>query len=65
VITGDLKLSAEQLLEFYCACLAREDAHRELNQHCGPSAGQGRLKDVVLRTVQLRLVAMTVMKLLA
>jgi hypothetical protein len=65
LITSDLKLSAEQVLEFYCARLAQEDAHRELKQHCGLTAGQGRLKNVVLRTVQLRLVAMTLMKLLA
>jgi len=64
LVTSDLQLEAEQVVEFYAACFAQEDGHRDLKQHLGLGAGQGRLKNVVLRTFQLRLVEMTLLRVL-
>jgi hypothetical protein len=64
LVTSELRLEAEQVLEFYAARFAQEDAHRDLKQHLGLGAGQGRVKDVVLRTLQLRLLTMTLLRVL-
>jgi len=64
LVTSDLGLNAEQVVELYAARFSQEDAHRDLKQHMGLAAGQGRLKSVVLRTFQLRLAAMTLLRAL-
>jgi hypothetical protein len=64
LVTSDLRLEPEQVVELYAARFAQEDAHRDLKQHLGLGAGQGRLKDVVLRTFQLRLLSMTLLRVL-
>jgi hypothetical protein len=64
LVTSDLRLGAEQVIEFYAARFAQEDAHRDLKQQLGLGAGQGRLKSVVLRTLQLRLLAMTLLRVM-
>jgi len=64
LVTSDLRLEAEELVELYAARFAQEDAHRDLKQHLGLGAGQGRVKDVVLRTFQLRLLTMTLLRVL-
>jgi hypothetical protein len=63
LVSSDLRLQAEQVLEFYAARFAQEDAHRDLKQHLGLGASQGRLKNAVLRTLQLRLIGMTLLRL--
>jgi hypothetical protein len=65
LVTSDLGLSAEQVVELYAARFVQEDAHRDLKQHLGLGSCQGRLKNVVLRTFQLRVGAMTLMRLVA
>lgn len=65
LVTSDLGLTAQQVVELYAARFSQEDAHRDLKQHLGLGAGQGRLKAVVVRTFQLRLVAMTLLRVLA
>ena len=65
LVTSDLGLTAEQVVELYAARFVQEDAHRDLKQHVGLGVCQGRLKNVVLRTFQLRLAAMTLMRLVA
>jgi hypothetical protein len=62
LVTSDLQLSAQEVLEVYAGRFTQEDAHRDLKQHLGLGACQGRLKSVVLRTLQLRLVAMTMLR---
>ena len=64
LVTSDLRLKPPQVVEFYAARFAQEDAHRDLKQQLGLGAGQGRLKSVVLRTFQLRLLAMTLLRVL-
>ena len=64
LVTSDLHLKAQQVVEFYAARFTQEDAHRDLKQQLGLGAGQGRLKNVVLRTFQLRLLAMTLLRVL-
>lgn len=64
LVTSDLGLMPEQVIEFYAARFAQEHAHRDLKQHLGLGAGQGRLKNVVLRTFQLRLLGMTLLRVL-
>ena len=64
LVTSELELKAQEVLEFYAARFSQEDAHRDLKQQLGLGAGQGRLKNVVLRTLQLRLVAMTLLRVL-
>ena len=44
LVSSDLRLQAEQVLGFYAARFAQEDAHRDLKQHLGLGASQGRLK---------------------
>jgi hypothetical protein len=65
LVTSDLELSAEQVLELYGMRFTQEDGHRDLKQHLGLATGQGWTKKVVLRTLQLRLVAMTFLRILA
>ena len=64
LVTSDLRLKPEEVVELYAARFAQEDAHRDLKQHVGLSVCQGRLKNVVLRTFQLRLAAMTLLRVL-
>lgn len=64
LVTSDLQLEAEEVVEFYATRFAQEDAHRDLKQQIGLGAGQGRLKNVVLRTFQLRLLGMTLLRVL-
>ena len=64
LVTSDLQLKAQQVIGYYCCRFAQEDAHRDLKQHLGLGVGQGRLKSVVLRTFQLRLVAMTLLRVM-
>ena len=64
LVTSDLGLKAKQVVEFYAARFVQEDAHRDLKQQLGLGAGQGRLKSVVLRTLQLRLLAMTLLRVM-
>lgn len=63
LLTSDLGLRAEQVLELYAMRFTQEDAHRDLKQHLGLGICQGRLKNVVLRTFQSRLAAMTLLRL--
>lgn len=62
LVTSDLELGAQEVLEAYAGRFTQEDAHRDLKQHLGLGACQGRLKSVVLRTLQLRLVALTMLR---
>lgn len=62
LVTSDLELQAEEVVELYAARFAQEDAHRDLKQQLGLGTCQGRLKNCVLRTFQLRLVAMTMLR---
>ena len=64
LVTSDLGLKAEEVLELYAARFTQEDAHRDLKQHLGLGCCQGRLKNVVLRSFQLRLADMTLLRLL-
>ena len=64
LVTSDLDLQAQDVVELYAARFAQEDAHRDLKQQLGLGACQGRLKNSVLRTFQLRLVAMTMLRAL-
>ena len=64
VVTSDLRLTARQVLELYAARFAQEDAHRDLKQHIGLGTEQGRLKNVVLRSFQLRVAELTLLHLL-
>lgn len=62
LVTSDLGLNAQQVLELYAARFMQEDAHRDLKQHLGLGVCQGRMKEVVLRTFQSRLAAMTLLR---
>lgn len=64
LVTSDLRLTAPEVVELYAARFTQEDAHRDLKQHVGLGVCQGRLKSVVLRTFQLRLAAMMMLRLL-
>ena len=64
LVTSDPGLTAEQVIEYYAARFVQEDAHRDLKQQLGLGTGQGRLKNVVLRTFQLRLIVMTLLRVL-
>jgi len=64
LVTSDLGLKAKQALELYAARFSQEDAHRDLKQQLGLGYSQGRLKNVVLRTFQLRLAEMTLLRVL-
>lgn len=64
LVTSDLGLSARQVLEIYAARFAQEDAHRQLKQQLGQGTEQGRRKNVVLRSFQLRLLALTLVHLM-
>jgi hypothetical protein len=65
LVTSDLGLKPQEALELYAARFTQEDAHRDMKQQLGLGTGQGRLKNVVLRTLQLRLTAMTLLRMLA
>jgi len=65
LICSDLELGAEDVIEIYAARFRQEDAHRDLKQIFGFGQGQGRLKNVVIRTMQLRLIEMTLLRILA
>ena len=65
LVTSDLQLSAGEVVQLYAARFAQEDAHRDLKQNLGFGTEQGRLKNVVLRSLQLRLTEMTLLWLLA
>jgi hypothetical protein len=62
LVTSDLDLQAQEVVELYAARFTQEDAHRDLKQQLGLGACQGRLKNSVLRTMQLRLVTMTLLR---
>jgi hypothetical protein len=64
LVTSDLGLNPEEVLELYAARFTQEDGHRDLKQHVGLGVCQGRVKNVVLRTFQLRLAAMTLLRAL-
>jgi len=64
LVTSDLDLQAQDVVELYAARFAQEDAHRDLKQQLGLGTCQGRLKNSVLRTFQLRLVTMTMLRAL-
>jgi hypothetical protein len=64
LVTSDLELEAQEVVELYAARFAQEDAHRDLKQQLGLGTCQGRLKNSVLRTFQLRLVTMTMLRAL-
>lgn len=64
LVTSDLDLSAEEVVLLYAARFAQEDAHRDLKQEIGFGSEQGRLKNVVLRSLQLRLTEMTLLWIL-
>jgi len=64
LVTSDLGLSARQVLQSYAARFAQEDGHRQLKQRPGLGTEQGRLKNVLLRSFQLRVVALMLLHLL-
>ena len=64
LVTSDLRLKAKEVLQLYAARFTQEDAHRDLKQHIGLGCCQGRLRNVVLRTFQLRLAAITLLRVL-
>lgn len=63
LVTSDLGLGPRQVLEIYAARFAQEDAHRDLKQQLGLGTEQGRLKNVVLRSFQLRVAELTLLKI--
>jgi hypothetical protein len=63
LVTSDLALTASEVLEIYAARFAQEDAHRELKQQLGLGTEQGRRKNVVLRSFQLRVAELTLLQL--
>ena len=65
LVCSDLDLCPEDVMEIYAARFCQEDAHRDLKQLCGFGTGQGRLKNVVIRTMQLRLIEMTLLRILS
>jgi len=65
LVCSDLGLCPNDVVEIYAARFCQEDAHRDLKQICGFGTGQGRLKNVVIRTMQLRLIEMTLLRILS
>ena len=62
LVTSDLDLQGQEVVELYAARFAQEDAHRDLKQQLGLGTCQGRLKNCVLRTMQMRLITMTLLR---
>ncbi len=65
LVCSDLDICPEDVVEIYATRFCQEDAHRDLKQICGFGSGQGRLKNVVIRTMQLRLLEMTLLRILS
>jgi hypothetical protein len=64
LVTTALDLSAEQVLVLFAARFRQEDAFRDLKQRLGLEECRAWTKEPILRTFQVQLVAMTLLRLL-
>jgi len=64
IVTTALDLSAEKVLEIFCARFRQEDGFRDHKQRLGMEECRAWTKEPILRTYQVQLVAMTLLRLI-
>ena len=64
IVATALELSAEEVLEVFCARFRQEDGFRDHKQRLGMEECRAWTKEPILRTYQVQLVAMTLLRLI-